>query len=128
MTSSAPVAVSHCGQQWRSRPEKRHALNITEKKWGTDWQERTAEIADGEDEKRDVHRVSATAVHAQKGAEQKHRRTNRADKICQDAAAEQQRDICEREAGRGMCKWIAPATTKNAPTTTMKVAYSPAAC
>ena len=52
-----------------SRPEKRHALNITEKKWGTDWQERTAEIADGEDEKRDVHRVSATAVHAQKRAE-----------------------------------------------------------
>ena len=32
------------------------------------------------------------------------------------------------EAGRGMCKWIAPATTKNVPTTTMKVAYSPAAC
>ena len=32
------------------------------------------------------------------------------------------------EAGRGMCKRIAPATTKNVPTTTMKVAYSPAAC
>ena len=82
-----------------SRPEKRHTLNITEKKWGTDWQERTAEIADGEDEKRDVHRVSATAVHAQKRAEQEHRRTNRADKICQDAAAEQKRDICERRGG-----------------------------
>jgi hypothetical protein len=35
----------------------------------------------------------------QKGAEQKHRRTDRADKVCQDAAAEQECDICERGGG-----------------------------
>ena len=93
------MAVSHCGQQWRAVHKKRHTLNITEKKWGADWQERTPEISDGKDEKRDVHGATTAAVHVQKGAEQKHRRANRADKICQDAAAEQERDICERRGG-----------------------------
>src|SRR5436305_8819784 len=101
-----------------SRPYKRHTLNITEKKWGADWQERTSEISDGEDEKRDVHGATPAAVHVQKGAEQKHRRANRADKICQDAALNRNVTFASGEAGRGMCKWIAAATTKNAPTTT----------
>jgi hypothetical protein len=59
----------------------------------------TFEISDGEEEKRDVHGAATAAVHVQKGAEQKHRRANRADKICQDAAVEQEGDVCEREGG-----------------------------
>ena len=86
-----------CGPAVPKRPPERHADEIPEKQRRIpDRGERTRDIADDENEHHDMKRRDAELVHPDPRADEQHRSTGGADKVCQHRSERQEKNVRQR--------------------------------